>query len=48
MRQVAIGPANLSPGERQEIGELVGELNRGEVLRDTTMRTSRVGVRRRQ
>jgi hypothetical protein len=45
MRQAATGPTNLSPAERQELRELVGELNLGEVLRDSAMRTPNLARR---
>ena len=47
MRNAAMGPAKLSPAERQELRGLVGELNLDEVLRDGARRASRRGFRRR-
>jgi hypothetical protein len=38
LRQSAGRPSNLSPAERHEVGMLLGELNLGEVLRQTTAR----------
>jgi hypothetical protein len=40
LRQSAGRPSNLSESERQELRGLVGELNLGEVLRDTATRAS--------
>jgi hypothetical protein len=47
LRQSAGRPSNLSAAERQELRELVGELNLGDVLRDSATRVSRRGFRRR-
>jgi hypothetical protein len=47
VRQSAAGPSNLSAAERRELRALLGELRLGEVLRDSAMRTSRRGSRRR-
>lgn len=47
LRQSAGRPANLSTAERHELRMLVGELNLGDVLRESTMRASRRGLRRR-
>jgi hypothetical protein len=47
VRQSAAGPSNLSAAERQELRGLVGELRLSEVLRDSAMRGSRRGFRRR-
>ena len=47
VRQSAGGPSNLSAAERRELRGLVGELRLGEVLRDSAMRGSRGGFRRR-
>jgi hypothetical protein len=47
LRQSTGRPSNLSAAERQELRALVGELNLGEVLRDSAMRASRGGSRRR-
>jgi hypothetical protein len=46
LRQSAGRPSNLSPAERDELRRLVGELNLGDVLRDSARRTSRRGFRR--
>ncbi|MDQ6818409.1 MAG: hypothetical protein M3018_13535 [Actinomycetota bacterium] len=45
LRQSAGRPSSLSPAERDELRRLVGELNLGDVLRDSAMRASR-GIRR--
>jgi hypothetical protein len=42
LRQSAAGPANLSEAERQELRRLVGELNLGEVLRNSAMCATRL------
>jgi hypothetical protein len=42
LRQSAGRPANLSETERQELRRLIAELNLGEVLRNSTMRATRV------
>ncbi len=47
LRQSAGRPSNLSTDERQELRRLVGELNLGDVLRESTRRASRRGFRRR-
>jgi hypothetical protein len=47
LRQSAGRPSNLSAAERQELRGLIGELNLGDVLRDSAMRASRRGLRRR-
>ncbi len=47
LRQSAGGPSNLSASEREELRGLVSELNLSQVLRESTMRTARRGVRRR-
>lgn len=47
LRQSAGRPANLSTAERHELRVLVGELNLGDVLRESAMRASRRGLRRR-
>jgi hypothetical protein len=47
LRQSAGRPSKLSAAERRELQELVGELGLGDVLRDSTMRASRHGLRRR-
>jgi hypothetical protein len=47
VRQAAGGPSNLSAAERRELLALLGELGLGEVLRNSEMRTSRRGSRRR-
>lgn len=45
VRQAAGGPANLSETDRHELRELIGELNLGEVLRDSAIRASGRGRR---
>lgn len=47
LRQSAGRPSNLSAADRQELRSLVGDLNLGAVLRDSAMRASRRGIRRR-
>jgi hypothetical protein len=47
LRQCAGRPSNLSPAERDKLRRLVGELNLGDVLRDSPMRASRREFRRR-
>ena len=44
-RQSAAGPANLTSTDRQELRTLIGELNIGEVLRNSAIRASRRGRR---
>jgi hypothetical protein len=39
LRQSAGGPSNLSQAERQELRELLGDLNLGDIFRDTAART---------
>ncbi|MGZ6559443.1 MAG: hypothetical protein ACXVH3_27190 [Solirubrobacteraceae bacterium] len=46
LRQSAGGPANLSETDRQELRTLVGELNLGEVLRNSAIGVGRPGRRR--
>lgn len=48
LRQSVGRPSSLSAVEFQELRGLVAELNLGEVLRESTMRASRRGFRRRQ
>lgn len=43
--QSAGGPANLSETDRQELRLLIGELNLGEVLRNSASRAGRRGRR---
>jgi hypothetical protein len=38
LRQSGGRPANLSESERRELRRLIGDLNLGEVLRDSAMR----------
>jgi hypothetical protein len=45
LRQSAGGPANLSETDRQELRRLIGELNLGEVLRNSAIRASGRGRR---
>jgi hypothetical protein len=40
LRQTAAGPANLSETDRVELRTLIGELNLGEVLRDSVIRAT--------
>jgi hypothetical protein len=47
LRQSGGRPSNLSAAERQELRGLFGELHLGDVLRDSAMRASRRGLRRR-
>lgn len=47
LRQSGGRPSNLSRAERQEAGGLIGELNLGDVLRDSATRASRRGFFRR-
>jgi hypothetical protein len=44
-RQSAGRPANLSETEHQELRRLIGELNLGEVLRNSAIRATRRGRR---
>jgi hypothetical protein len=48
LRQSARQPASLSEAERQELRMLVGELNLGEVARQTATRASSRGTVRRR
>jgi hypothetical protein len=47
LRQSTGRPSNLSAAERQELRDLIGELNLGDVLRDSAIRASRRSLRRR-
>lgn len=47
LRQSGGRPSNLSTADREELRMLVGELNLGDVLRNSAMRASRRGFRRR-
>jgi hypothetical protein len=47
LRESARRPSSLSAAQFQELRGLVAELNLGEVLRESTMRASRRGFRRR-
>jgi hypothetical protein len=47
LRQCAGRPSNLSSADRDELRRLIGELNLAAVLRDSAMRASRRGFRRR-
>ena len=45
LRQSAGGPASLTATDRQELRSLIGELNLGEVLRNSAIRATRGGRR---
>ena len=47
LRESAGGPSSLSAAERTELRGLVGDLRLGDVMRDSAMRASRRGSRRR-
>ena len=45
LRQSAASPTSLSETDRQELRRLIGELNLGEVLRNSAVRATRAGRR---